>query len=61
MRIINNRNQREIFGWHDDVGFYLSPWPAVAGGRRPINRYDSEEEILAVAEARNCRVTWQTN
>ncbi len=61
MRVIINHPQREVFGWSDDYGFYLSPFATVVNGRRPINRYDTEEELLLVAQDRNCRVTWQTS
>lgn len=62
MRIITQSRQREVFA--EKLGeneFVLSPVAEAQSGRRPVNRYDTEQELLAAANARNCRVTWQTS
>lgn len=64
MRIVQQR--REVFGWFevvDDEGtveWYLSPQAQVENGRRPINRYDSKSAAITVANAKGCKITWQT-
>jgi hypothetical protein len=70
MRIVNQQaEKREVFAWTEVVGrnddqtdkleYMLSPFSQAQNGRRPINRYDSRNELLAAANLKNCRVTWQ--
>lgn len=70
MRIISQQSdRREVFAWSERVGvnddqtdkleFFLSPFAKMENNRRPVNRYDTRDELLAAANARNCRVTWQ--
>lgn len=60
MRIISQQSEkREVFAWVDGGEFMLSPFPQSQNNRRPMNRYDSREALLAAANAKNCRVTWQ--
>lgn len=72
MRIINQQSaKREVYAWIERVGanedgtdkleYFLSPFSEVQNTRRPINRYDSQNELLAAANAKNCRVVWQEN
>lgn len=62
MRIITQSRQREVFAEKlSDDEFVLSPFSEAQSGRRPINRYDTEQDLLAAANARNCRVTWLTS
>ena len=71
MRIITQSKQRETFaekirvGTNDDgtdkFEFMLSLTRETESGRRPVNRYDTEQELIEAANARNCRVTWLTS
>ena len=71
MRVITQGKKREVFGEKIVAGtnddgtdkheFVLSPVREAENGRRPINRYDSEQELLEAASVKNCRVTWLTS
>jgi len=69
MRIVPQQSQkREVFAEKETIGtnpdgsvryeFVLSPVRGVENGRRPVNRYDSEQELLQAANSKGCRVTW---
>lgn len=71
MRIVTSNKQREAFASKEKIGvndddsdrfeYYLSPQAEVKNTRRPINRYDSEAELYAAANARNCKIIWQNS
>lgn len=61
MIIVGNRNTRVVYAEEIDGVFYLSPFPEVRNGRRPVARYDTKEELEAYATSRGCAVQWQTN
>lgn len=71
MRIITQGTRREVFGMKEKIGvdedgtdhhvFLLSPTAKTVSGRRPVAQFDTEAELLAAANAKNCRVTWQTS
>jgi hypothetical protein len=62
MRIVSQQSdKREVFAWGEGDEWFLSPFPQVQNTRRPINRYNSREELLTAANAKHCRVTWQDN
>lgn len=57
----NNRNTRVVYAEEIDGQFYLSPFPEVRNGRRPVARYDSKEELENHVTSRGCGVQWLTN
>lgn len=62
MRIIgNNRNARTVYAWQDGDWFFLSPFSETKAGRRPMDHFDSREELEAHVAPRGCEVKWLTN
>lgn len=60
MRIVGgNHSLRTVYAFEANGEFLLSPSPEVRGGRRPIGRFDSRDELEAYAAARRCEVQWQ--
>lgn len=59
MRIVNNsRSVRTVYAFEAEGEFMLSPLPETCGGRRPIGRYGTKEELETHAASRNCEVQW---
>lgn len=59
MIVINNASQsRTAYAFEANGEFLLSPFPEARGGRRPIARFDSRDELETYAAARQHRVTW---
>lgn len=56
-----NSKQREVYATEANGEFLLSPFPEVRGGRRPIARFDSVEELEQHAINHGCSVQWQTS
>lgn len=57
----SNRNTRTVYAEEIDGEFYLSPFPDVRNGRRPVARYDSREALEAYVSSRGCAVRWLTS
>lgn len=57
----SNRNTRVVYAEEIDGQFFLSPFPEVRSGRRPVARYDSKEELETYVISRGCRIQWLTN
>lgn len=64
-RIINDgRKQRMLYASEEDAGngkseFMLSAMPEVKHTRRPVARFDTQQELEQEAARRGCAVTWQ--
>lgn len=56
-----NNKVRTVFAMEINGEFLLSPFVETRGGRRPIARFDSKEELEIHAISRRCEVQWQTN
>lgn len=56
-----NNKQRMVYAEIMEGEFLLSPFPEVRGGRRPIARFDTKEELERHAANRRCEVQWQTS
>lgn len=62
MRIVgNSRNTRTVYAWQDGGEFMLSPFAEARNGWRPIDRFDSREELEARVMSRGCEVQWLTS
>lgn len=61
MRIVGNNRKRVVYAWQEGDEFMLSPFDTTKTGRRPIDRFDSKEELEAHVEPRGCEVKWLTN
>lgn len=56
-----NRKLRTVYAEQAGDEFILSPFPEYKNGRRPVNRFDSREELERSVENRRCEVVWLTN
>lgn len=56
-----NRKVRTVYAEQVGSEFLLSPFAEVKGRRRPVNRFDSREELEQYVTARRCEVVWLTN
>lgn len=56
-----NRKLRTVYAEQADNEFLLSPFAEVKGGRRPVNRFDSREQLEQYAVSRRCEVVWLTS
>lgn len=56
-----NRKLRTVYAEQVGDEFLLSPFAEVKGKRRPINRFNSREQLEQYAETRRCEVIWLTN
>lgn len=60
MRIVGgNRSLRTVYAFEAGGELMISPYPETKGGRRPIGRFDTKEELEAYAADRRCEVQWQ--
>lgn len=63
MRIITQGKRRTVYAFKEEISegvfeYYLSPVDGVTNGRRPIARFDSQQELELYVNGRNCRVEW---
>jgi len=63
MKIINpNRSpRRTMYAWVEGEEFMLSPFAEVANTRRPIQRYDSRQDLERDVAAKGNVVQWLSN
>lgn len=68
MRIINagTQNRRKLYASKVDLGddkveYTLSAMESTVAGRRPMARFDSQQELEQEANRRGCVIVWQTN
>ena len=63
MRIINPGKTARItvYAWQEGSEFLLSPSREIEHGRRPIQRYDSRQELEQDVAARGNTVEWLTD
>lgn len=55
----NTRTTTPVYGWEDNGVFFLSYFSGVKNGRRPMNRYDTMEELNQAVKDRNLKLIWQ--
>lgn len=60
MKIIRKDQKRTVYGWTENDIWFLSPFDKSVP-RRPINRYDSKEELLDYAQRRGVMVEFEDN
>lgn len=53
-----NRKLRTVYAEQVGDEFILSPFPEYKAGRRPVNRFDSREQLEQYAASRRCEVIW---
>lgn len=53
----SNAKRRTAYVWQDNDVFFLSPLDASVE-RRPMNRYDTWEEVEAEVAARGLKLEW---
>lgn len=56
-----NRRLRTVYAEQIGDEFLLSPFAEVKSNRRPVNRFDSREQLEQYANDRRCEVVWLTN
>lgn len=71
MIIINQQPGRKLYAFKEVTGkdadgndryeFFLSPFEQAMAGRRPIARFDDQQQLEAEAINRGCQVVWQTS
>lgn len=52
------RDTRVVYAWEEGGEFLLSPFRETRNGRRPIDRFNSRDEIEAKAAERGVVVEW---
>ena len=59
MPVLNRRKARiTLFAWQEGDEFFMSPYEEALHGRRPIERFDSREELEAAVRAKGNAVEW---
>lgn len=57
-----NRKTKIVYAWQEGNGeFMVSPYAEVKGGRRPVGRFDSKEQVEAYAVNRGRELQWLTS
>lgn len=58
MKIIGNNNVRTVYGFPVGDEWGLSPFAEVKGKWRPIQRFDTKEQLQEYVTSRGCEVQW---
>jgi hypothetical protein len=67
VRIITQGQKRRIvYSFKEEIApgvfeFYLSPVAETTNGRRPMGRYDSQQELEMEVNRRDCQLVWLTS